>query len=158
VPQAKLECGRVGDDGDGMARQPGRPALRLLLGPAPYTGRHVVLVRGAENRSPTCRCGGVCIACSLHVSGPTLESESGELVRDKVFSCEAVSCRAKWRLVVRGGELSCKGESCCAKQRVVVGGGDLSCEAETCRARRRLLRGSPSPTELVGDASNWSGA
>jgi hypothetical protein len=32
VPRAKLACGRVGDDGDGMAVQPGRPALRLLSG------------------------------------------------------------------------------------------------------------------------------
>jgi hypothetical protein len=38
VPQAKLACGRVGDDGDGMAMQPNRPALRLLSGPAACMG------------------------------------------------------------------------------------------------------------------------
>jgi hypothetical protein len=32
VPRAELPCGRVGDDGDGMAAQPVRPALRLLSG------------------------------------------------------------------------------------------------------------------------------
>jgi hypothetical protein len=34
VPQAELACGRVGDDDDGMAAQPVRPALRFLSGPA----------------------------------------------------------------------------------------------------------------------------
>jgi hypothetical protein len=34
VPQAKLACSRVGDDGDGMVAQPVRLALRLLSGPA----------------------------------------------------------------------------------------------------------------------------
>jgi hypothetical protein len=34
VPQAKLACGRVGDDVDGMVAQPDRLALRLLSGPA----------------------------------------------------------------------------------------------------------------------------
>jgi hypothetical protein len=32
VPRAELACGRVGDDGDGMATQSVRPALRLLSG------------------------------------------------------------------------------------------------------------------------------
>jgi hypothetical protein len=32
VPRAKIACGSVGDDGDGMAAQPVRPALRLLSG------------------------------------------------------------------------------------------------------------------------------
>jgi hypothetical protein len=34
VPRAVLACGRVGDDGDVMATQPVRPALRLLSGQA----------------------------------------------------------------------------------------------------------------------------
>jgi hypothetical protein len=32
VPRAEFACGRVGDDGDGMAAQPVKPALRLLSG------------------------------------------------------------------------------------------------------------------------------
>jgi hypothetical protein len=32
VPRAELACGRVGDDGDGMAALPARPALMLLSG------------------------------------------------------------------------------------------------------------------------------
>jgi hypothetical protein len=34
VPRAVLACGRAGDDGDVMAVQPVRPALRLLPGQA----------------------------------------------------------------------------------------------------------------------------
>jgi hypothetical protein len=34
VPRAKLACGRVGDDVDGMAVQPDKPVLRPLSGPA----------------------------------------------------------------------------------------------------------------------------
>jgi hypothetical protein len=34
VPRVVLVCGRVGDDGDVMATQPVRPALRLLSGRA----------------------------------------------------------------------------------------------------------------------------
>jgi hypothetical protein len=52
VPQVKLACGRIGDDVDGMAVQPGRPALRLLSGPAACMGRQLVHLHGAGNRSP----------------------------------------------------------------------------------------------------------
>jgi hypothetical protein len=38
VPRAGLACGRVGDDSDGMVAQSGRPALRLLSGPAACMG------------------------------------------------------------------------------------------------------------------------
>jgi hypothetical protein len=34
VPRAELACGRVGGDGDAMATQPVKPALRLLSGRA----------------------------------------------------------------------------------------------------------------------------
>jgi hypothetical protein len=36
VPRAVLACGRAGDDGDVMAAQPIRPALRLLPGQATW--------------------------------------------------------------------------------------------------------------------------
>jgi hypothetical protein len=39
-------------------------------------------------------------------------------------------------LVLQGGDLSCKVETCRARRRLVVRGGDL---AETCRARRKLV-------------------
>jgi hypothetical protein len=87
VPRAKLACGRVGDDGDGMAVQPGRPG----------GGVHVLgsMRRGGCVHVPGSRC----------VSLPTPQSESGELVRGRVFSCEAETGRARRRLV-RGGDWS----------------------------------------------------
>jgi hypothetical protein len=39
-------------------------------------------------------------------------------------------------------------ETCRARRRLLERGGDLSSEAETCR-------GDPSCRELVGDAANW---
>jgi hypothetical protein len=93
VPQAKLACDKVGDDGDGMAVQPGRPALRLLSGPAACMGRQLVRFHGVENRSSTRRGGGVRAPGSRRVSWPTPQSESGR-------------ARAGQRLVVRGGDLS----------------------------------------------------
>jgi hypothetical protein len=77
VPQAKLACGRVGDDVDGMAVQPGRPALRLLAGPAACMGRQLVHLHGAGNRSPTRHGGGARALGSRCVSWPTPQSESG---------------------------------------------------------------------------------
>jgi hypothetical protein len=35
--------------------------------------------------------------------------------------------------------LSCEVKTCRARRKLVVRGGDLSCEAETCRARRKLV-------------------
>jgi hypothetical protein len=90
VPRVKLVCGRVGDDGDGMAVQLSRPALRLLLGPAARVDRQLVCLHGAGNRSPTRRGGGVRISGSRRVSWPTPQSKSG----------------AEAGLVVRGGDLS----------------------------------------------------
>jgi hypothetical protein len=46
VPRAKLPCGRVGDDVDGMAVQPIRPPLRLLSGPATCMSRQLVPLHG----------------------------------------------------------------------------------------------------------------
>jgi hypothetical protein len=82
VPRAKLACGRVGDDGDGMAVQPGRPG----------GGVHVLgsMRRGGCVHVPGSRC----------VSLPTPQSESGGararqslLVRGGDWSCEAETGR-----------------------------------------------------------------
>jgi hypothetical protein len=89
LPRAKLACGRVGDDVDGMAVQPSRPALRLLSGLTTCMGRQLVHLHGAGNRSPTRHGGGVRAAGSRRASWPTPQSESG-------------GARARWRLV-RGG-------------------------------------------------------
>jgi hypothetical protein len=68
VPRAKLACGRVGDDGDGMAVQLDKPALRLLSGPAPHAGRQLVCLHGVVNRFPTCRGEDVRVPGSRRVS------------------------------------------------------------------------------------------
>jgi hypothetical protein len=78
VPQAKLVCGRVGDDGDGMAVQPDIPSLRLLSGSAACMGRQLGRLHGVENRSHTHRGGGVRTPGSCRVSWPTPQSETGE--------------------------------------------------------------------------------
>jgi hypothetical protein len=129
VPRAELACGRVGDDVDGMAVQPDRPALRLLSGPAACmtTSWCICMARGI---GPP-RVSVVVLAPQARAAchGPRSSRSWGELVRGIDFSCEAGTSRARWGLVVRDR--------------------DLSCEAETCRARRRLVGGIP----LVG---NWS--
>jgi hypothetical protein len=64
-------CCRVGDDGDVTATQPSRDVLRLLSGPAARTGRQLVRLHGAGNRSPTRRDEGVHILGSRRVAWPT---------------------------------------------------------------------------------------
>jgi hypothetical protein len=135
VPRANLACGRVGDDVDGTAVQPVIPVLRLLLGPAACMGRQLVPLHGAGNCTPTRRGGGACASGSHCVSWPTPQSESS--------SCEAETCRARRRLIVRGGDLPCETETCRARRRLAMRDGDLSCEAETCRGEIPL-------------AGNWS--
>jgi hypothetical protein len=93
VPRAKLAYGRVGDDVDGMAAQPGRPALRLLSGPAACMGCQLVYLHGTGKRSPTRHGGGICAADSRRVSWPMPQLESE-------------GARARRRLVVRGEDLS----------------------------------------------------
>jgi hypothetical protein len=78
VPRAELACGRVGDDGDGMTVQQGRPALRLLSRPAACMSRELVYLHGVGNRSPTCRGGDVRSSRSRRVSWPTPQSELRE--------------------------------------------------------------------------------
>jgi hypothetical protein len=99
VPRAKLACGRVGDDVDGMAVQPVRPALRLLSGPATCMGRQLVPLHGAENRSPTRRDGDARASASRCVSWPTPQSDLG-------------GARARRRLAVRDIDLSGGDPSC----------------------------------------------
>jgi hypothetical protein len=106
VPRAELACGRAGDDGDGMATQLVRPALRLLSGSTACTAANccicmvwgVVLPRASVVvLAPWARA--VC-------HGPRTNRSQSEVVSGGDFSCEAKACRARRRLVVRGGDLS----------------------------------------------------
>jgi hypothetical protein len=132
VPRAELACGRAGDDGDGMAGQPVRPALRLLSGPA------------ACMAASWCTCmarGIIPQRASVVVLAPRVMAHVPVGAEGRL--CEAETFRARRRLVVRGGDLSCEAETCRVRRRLVVRCRDFSCEAETSRG------GIP----LVG---NWS--
>jgi hypothetical protein len=95
VLRAELACGRVGDDVDGMAVQPDRPALRLLSGPAACmtASWHICMARGIVPP----RVSVVVLAPRVMAHVPVGAGES---------SCEAETALARRRLVVRGGDLS----------------------------------------------------
>jgi hypothetical protein len=95
VLRAELACGRVGDDVDGMAVQPDRPALRLLSGPAACmtASWHICMARGIVPP----RVSVVVLAPRVMAHVPVGAGES---------SCEAETALARRRLVMRGGDLS----------------------------------------------------
>jgi hypothetical protein len=109
VPQMELACCKVGDDGDGMAVQLSRPALRLLSGLVACTERQLVCLHGTGNRSSTRRGEGAHVSGSHRVSWPTPQLETG-------------TARANERLVVGGGDLSCEAETFRARWRPLRGG------------------------------------
>jgi hypothetical protein len=116
VSRAGLVCGRVGDDGDGMAAQLVRPALRLLSGPA------------------TCMATSCCICMAWGIVPP------------RVSMVVLVPwARAAWKgpHTSRSRGRSCEAETSRARRILLVQGGDLSYEAETSRTRERLLGGIP---------------
>jgi hypothetical protein len=76
VPRAEIASSRVGDDGDEMAAQPVRLALRLLSGVSCLHGRQLLYLHGVGNRSPTCVGVGARALCSRRASWPTYQSES----------------------------------------------------------------------------------
>jgi hypothetical protein len=96
VPQAELACGRVRDDGDVMVAQLVRPALRLLAG-------------WAAN----------CCTCM------TWRFVSPRASVAKLEPCVWVHTPVGTDLVVRGGDLSCEAKTCHARKRLVVRGGDF---------------------------------
>jgi hypothetical protein len=87
VPRVELACGRVGGDGDVMAAQPVRPALRLLSGQA------------------------ACMAascCSCMAWGIVPPHASVAVLALCVWAHAPVGAG----LVARGGDLSCEAETC----------------------------------------------
>jgi hypothetical protein len=106
VPRAELACGRVKDNGDGMATQPVRPALRLLSGLAACmaTSWHICMAWGIV---PPC--------ASVVVLAPWARTvcHGPRTSRSRGRSCEAETSHARWRLVERGGDFSCEVQTSC---------------------------------------------
>jgi hypothetical protein len=92
VPQVKLVCGRVGDDVDGMTVQPGRPALRLLSGPAACMAASWGICTARESFPHALRWRRPCLRLAPRVMAhaPVGVGRS---------SHEAETCRARRRLV-----------------------------------------------------------
>jgi hypothetical protein len=86
VPPSKLACGRVGDDVDGMAVQPDRPAVRLLLGPA------------------ACMTASWCICMARRIVPPRIMVEV--LVPQAHVACHGPRTSRSRGGLVRGGDLS----------------------------------------------------
>jgi hypothetical protein len=108
VPRAELACGRVGVDGDVMAAQPVKPALRPLL------------------ERVACMAASCCTCTTWGIVPPRASVVA-------LVLCVWAHVPVGAGLLVRGGDLSCEAETCHTRRRLVVRGGDLSCEAETCR-------------------------
>jgi hypothetical protein len=91
---AELACGRVGDDGDGMAAQPVRPTLRLLSGQLLAWPPAVVFAWCGESFPHVRRwwCSRLGLALCAMAHAPV--GAGGR-------SCEAETYRARRRLVVR---------------------------------------------------------
>jgi hypothetical protein len=99
VPRVKLACGRVGDGGNGMEVQQGRPALRLLSEPAACMSRQLVYLHGAGNWSPHVVTQMFAAWGRAACRGPHPSRSRGRLVRGGDWSCEAETCRARRRHV-----------------------------------------------------------
>jgi hypothetical protein len=84
-----------------MGWPPVRPALRHGVG-----NRQLLYLHGVGNRSPTHIDGGARTLGLCRVSWVHAPVGVGLVVRRVDLSCEAGNCRARWRLVVRGGDLS----------------------------------------------------
>jgi hypothetical protein len=76
VPRAGLACGRVGNDGDGMAAA-GQASIKALVGVSCLHGHWLVYSHGMGNHSPMCVGGGARTGGSRRVSGPTYQTEPG---------------------------------------------------------------------------------
>jgi hypothetical protein len=87
VPRVEFACCRVGCDSDMTAAGSGRAALRLLSESGTCACRELVRLHGIGNQRATH--GTTCV-----------------LVGDGECSCERDACRARRRLVVRGGDWS----------------------------------------------------
>jgi hypothetical protein len=90
VPRAELVCGKVGDDGDVMAAQLVKLALRLLAGRA------------------ACMAASCCTCMPWRFVSPCSSVAMLE-------SCVWVYAPVRTELFMRGGDLSCEEETCRAR-------------------------------------------
>jgi hypothetical protein len=129
VPLAGLACGRVGDEGDVMAAQPVRPALRPLSGRAPCMAANccICMAQGTIPLHASVVALTLCVWAHVPVG-------VGLLVRGGDLSFEAETCRARWRLIVRGRDFSCEAETC----RRIPSSGELVGDAANWPETRRL--------------------
>jgi hypothetical protein len=93
VPRAELACSRVGDEGDVMAAQPVRPALRLLAGRAVCMAINCCILHDVEIRSSIC-VGGV--ARVVHPCPRTGRSQTCRARRRLSSSGKLVGDAANW--------------------------------------------------------------
>jgi hypothetical protein len=120
-----LACRRAGRGGASGAARRNSAALHPLLEPATRSCRQLERLHGMGNWRPMCRCEGARVLGWHHVRvGPGLLvltfSYGLTFVGDGNNSCKRVSCRR------RGENSSYKAETCRARQRLLVRGGDLS--------------------------------
>jgi hypothetical protein len=95
VPRAKFACGRVGDDGDVIAAQLVRPALRLLSGRAAYMAANCCICMTWRFVPPY-----VSVVVLMSYVWAHALVGTGLVVRGEVLLCEAETCRARRRLVM----------------------------------------------------------
>jgi hypothetical protein len=95
VPRAEFACGRVGDDGDVIAAQLVRPALRLLSGRAACMAANYCICMMWRFVPPYASV----VVLMSYVWAHTLVG-TGLVVRGEVLSCEAETCRVRRRLVM----------------------------------------------------------
>jgi hypothetical protein len=116
VPRAELACGRVGDDGDVMAAQLVRLALRLLA------------------RRAACMAASCCTCMTWRFVSPRASVAMLE-------PCVWVYAPVGTELVVRGGDLSCEAETCRARRRLSSSGKLVGDAANWPKTRRLASMG-----------------
>jgi hypothetical protein len=135
----ELACCRLRWDDALRVVRPINVILRLSSEPAARACRQLVHLHGVENWHPTHCCGEACALGWRH------DCVDRVLVGGGDCSCERAGCR-RW-----GGNSSCEVETCRARQRLVVRGGGLS---EKPSFSRRLVKEASNWSETRRLASD----
>jgi hypothetical protein len=99
VPRVEFACYRVGGEGDLMAAQLSRAAIRLLPGPAARAGRQLGCLHGMGNRPPRVVLEVFARRDRAMRYGLRLGRRRRLLVRTSNSSCKAGTRRARRRLI-----------------------------------------------------------